>query len=197
MSHLTLIPALALRVRDWNDFGELHRVVMGFFASTELPGRASEKRLSQNILFRVDEIAAGKIVLIRSDIAPTNLPRDAKTKNVEAGAPPAGTPVRFRLTANAIRRTKPCDPAIKRGRGTSPVDRMAEWVSAKLETGLEEVTVFDHCRSIATSGRATLQLDVIDGHGVVRDPAALEQLLRSGVGRSKAFGCGLLTIALA
>ncbi len=197
MSHLTLIPATALRVEDWGNYGELHRIVMGMFSSTELPGSEGEKRLSRNILFRVDEGAAGKIILIRADVAPTNLPRDAKTKDVGVGAPPVGTPVRFRVTVNAIRRTKPLGPTVKRGHGTSPVDRIAEWVTAKLGPGLEDVTVFDHVRSVASSGRAPLQLDVVDGHGIVSDSAALEELLRGGVGRSKAFGCGLLTLARA
>ncbi len=197
MSHLTLIPATALRVEDWRNYGNLHRVVMGMFSSTELPGSKTEKRLSRNILFRVDDSTAGKIVLIRADVAPTNLPRGAKTKDVGAGAPPVGTPVRFRITVNAIRRTSPSGPTVKRGHGTSPVERIDEWVTAKLSPGLEDVTVFDHTRAIASSGRAPLQLDVIDGYGVVRDSAALEELLRVGVGRSKAFGCGLLTLARA
>ncbi len=190
MSHLTLIPATALRVEDWRNYGNLHRVVMGMFSSTELPGSKTEKRLSRNILFRVDDSTAGKIVLIRADVAPTNLPRGAKTKDVGDGAPPVGTPVRFRVTVNAIRR-----PPTKRGYGALPVERIDEWATAKLSPGLEDVTVFDHTRAIASSGRAPLQLDVIDGYGVVRDSAALEELLRTGVGRSKAFGCGLLTLA--
>jgi len=197
MSHLTVIPATSLRVKDWNDYGELHRVVMSLFNSTQLPGPATEKRLSRNILFRVDEGTAGKILLIRADVAPTNLPPAAKTKEVAVEAPPVDTPVRFRLTANAIRRTKPSGPTVKRGHGTSPVDHMAEWVSAKLDAGLRDVTIFDHLRSVASSGRSPLQLDVVDGYGIVRDVPALEALLQSGVGRSKAFGCGLLTIARA
>lgn len=195
MSHLTVVPATSLRVKDWNDYGELHRVVMSMFNSAQLPGLTAEKRLSRNILFRVDEGAAGKIILIRADVAPTNLPSTAKTKEVAVAAPAVGTPVRFRLTANAIRRTMPSGPTVKRGHGTSPVDHMAEWVSAKLEAGMRDVTIFDHVRSVASSGRAPLQLDVVDGYGIVRDIAALEALSQAGIGRSKAFGCGLLTVA--
>jgi len=197
MSHLTLVPATSLRVKDWNDYGELHRIVMSLFNSAELPGPTTEKRLSQNILFRVDESSTGKILLIRADVAPTNLPSAAKTKEVTVAAPAVGTPVRFRLTVNAIRRTMPSGPTVKRGKGTSPVDRMAEWVSTKLDSGLRDVTIFDHVRSVASSGRAPLQMDVVDGYGSVRDSDALEALLQAGIGRSKAFGCGLLTVARA
>lgn len=70
-------------------------------------------------------------------------------------------------------------------------------VAAKLDAGVRDVTIFDHVRTVASSGRAPLQLDVVDGYGIVRDVAALEVLLQSGIGRSKAFGCGLLTVARA
>ncbi|KGJ72084.1 hypothetical protein GY21_17815 [Cryobacterium roopkundense] len=145
----------------------------------------------------MDESTAGKIILIRADVAPTNLPAAAKTKDVAVGAPAIDTPIRFRLAVNAIRRTMPSGPTVKRGHGTSPVDHMAEWVAAKLDAGVRDVTIFDHVRTVASSGRAPLQLDVVDGYGIVRDVAALEVLLQSGIGRSKAFGCGLLTVARA
>lgn len=197
MSHLTMIPAPALNVTNWADYGELHRLVMGTFSSTQLPGKATEKRLSRNILFRVDDTSRGKLLLIRSDVAPTNLPREATTKEVLVQSPPNRTPVRFRMTVNAIRRTRPSAPTAKRGTGVSSVDRIAEWVTERLAVGLEDITVFNHDRSVVTSGRSPLQLDVIDGYGVIHDAAALEALIRAGVGRSKAFGCGLLTLARA
>lgn len=197
MSHLTLIPAQSVRVRSWSDHGELHRMVMGLFASADLPGEATEKRLSRNILFRVDETASGKIILVRSDVAPTNLPREAKTKLVAVDAPTAGTPIRFRMTVNAIRRSRPADPSIKRGKGVTPVEHISDWVTGHLSVALDDVTVFNHDRTVVTSGKSPLQLDVIDGYATVSDQAALESVLRHGVGRAKAFGCGLLTVARA
>lgn len=197
MSHLTLIPAHTIKVRSWSDHGELHRVVMGLFASTDLPGEASEKRLSRNILFRVDETAAGKLVLVRSDVAPTNLPREAKTKSVAVETPPLGTPIRFRMTVNAIHRSRSADPSIKRGKGITPVEQISEWVATRLGAAFEDITVFTHDRTVVTSGKSPLQLDSIDGYAVVRDPETLEVSLRKGVGRAKAYGCGLLTVARA
>jgi len=197
MSHLTLIPAHAVRVKNWGDHGELHRLVMGLFASANLPGEATEKRLSRNILFRVDEAPSGKIVLVRSDIGPTNLPLKAKTKLVAVGVPVTGAPVRFRMTVNAIRRSRPANHTIKRGKGITPVDNISDWVNERLGTALTDITVFTHDRAVVTSGKSALQLDSIDGYALVGDAAELEFSLRSGVGRAKAFGCGLLTIARA
>lgn len=197
MSHLTLIPSHVVRVRSWSDHGELHRMVMGLFASTDLPGDATEKRLSRNILFRVDETASGKIVLVRSDVAPTNLPHEAKTKPVAVDVPPVGTPIRFRITVNAIRRSRPADPSIKRGTGITPVEQISDWVTGHLGIAFEDITVFTHDRTVVTSGKSPLQLDSIDGYAIVSNSAALEACLREGVGRAKAYGCGLLTIARA
>lgn len=197
MSHLTLIPAHAVRVKNWGDHGELHRLVMGMFTSTNLPGEATEKRLSRNILFRVDEAPSGKIVLVRSDVGPTNLPLEAKTKLVAVDTPVTGTPVRFRMTVNAIRRSRPANPTIKRGKGITPVDNISDWVNERLGTALTDITVFAHDRAVVNSGKSALQLDNIDGYALVGDTAELESSLRSGVGRAKAFGCGLLTIARA
>jgi CRISPR system Cascade subunit CasE len=197
MNHLTQVAAPSVRVKSWSDHGELHRLVMAMFQSANLPGEPNEKRAASNILFRVDEAPAGKVLLIRSDIAPTNLPRGAKTKAVAWQMPVAGTAIRFRLTANAIRRTRPVTPAVKRGVGISPVHDVADWVTTKLAGAVDDVTLFSHDRSVVTSGKSALQLDVVDGYGLVHDPDALQHLLQTGVGRSKAFGCGLLTVARA
>ncbi len=43
--------------------------------------------------------------------------------------------------------------------------------------------------------RVTLQQVTYDGHLVVEDPERLQQTLLSGVGKAKAYGCGLLTLA--
>jgi CRISPR system Cascade subunit CasE len=170
---------------------------MGFFESAELPGGATEKRLSRNILFRVDETSSGKIILVRSDVPPTNLPREGKTKLTDGHTPGEATAVRFRLTANAVHRSRPGDPSLRRGKGTTPVADISEWVTSRLSVAFDDITVFNHDRTVATSGKAPLQLDVVDGYAIVKNHAALEILLRDGVGRSKAFGCGLLTVARA
>lgn len=197
MNHMTLIAAPTVRVKSWTDHGELHRLVMGLFQSANLPGEVNEKRATSNILFRVDEASTGKVLLVRSDIAPTNLPRGAQTKAVPQQMLEVGEAIRFRLTANAIRRSRPATPDVKRGVGISPVEDVAEWVTNKLAGAVEDVTIFSHDRSVVTSGKSALQLDVVDGYGLVHDVEALQVLLKTGIGRSKAFGCGLLTVARA
>ena len=38
-----------------------------------------------------------------------------------------------------------------------------------------------------------LQIDTFDCTGVVTDSQALEHIMHAGIGRAKAYGCGLLT----
>lgn len=47
------------------------------------------------------------------------------------------------------------------------------------------------------SGKRGVRIHVtrFDGHAVVRDPDALREAVRNGIGRSKAFGCGMLSLA--
>ena len=196
-SHLSLIPAQELHVKSWGDHGELHRIVMAMFSSADLPGELNEKRLSRNILFRVDDTAQGKVLLVRSDIAPTNLPARARTKRESDSLLAVGTHVRFRMTVNAVRRNRPANPTIKRGSGVSPVDRLAEWVAQRIDAAIGDITVLNHDRTVVTTGRSALQLDLIDGYGVIVDSDVLGELHRTGIGRAKAFGCGLLTTARA
>lgn len=37
-------------------------------------------------------------------------------------------------------------------------------------------------------------MDLIDGFGIVEDPAQLATVMAAGIGRSKNYGCGLLTV---
>lgn len=47
------------------------------------------------------------------------------------------------------------------------------------------------------SGKRSVRIHVtrFDGHAVVRDPDALREAVRSGIGRGKSFGCGMLSLA--
>ena len=47
------------------------------------------------------------------------------------------------------------------------------------------------------SGKRGVRIHVtrFDGHAVVRDPDALREAVRNGIGRSKAVGCGMLSLA--
>lgn len=177
MSYLTMIPADSLDVGE----NTMHQTVMSFFPAV-LPGARDERRSTSNILFSTDEDR----VLIRSDIAPTRAPATAVTR-LDNGVPDAGSVIRFRVTVNAVRR-------IRDGK-TEPVLDMESWLVTKLAPALSDVTMLRHDRTLTHTGTNPLQVDVVNGQAVVADTAALEEILRVGVGRAKSYGCGLMLVA--
>ncbi|ANN17253.1 type I-E CRISPR-associated protein Cas6/Cse3/CasE [Amycolatopsis orientalis] len=47
----------------------------------------------------------------------------------------------------------------------------------------------------AETGKITVEPVRYDGHLVITDPAAFSDALVTGIGRAKAYGCGLLSLA--
>ncbi|CAG4902551.1 unnamed protein product [Acidithrix sp. C25] len=63
-----------------------------------------------------------------------------------------------------------------------------------MSRGLSEIAVDDLKVRVLRAGRTPLRIARIDGNAVVRDQGALVALLDEGVGRAKAYGCGLLSV---
>jgi CRISPR system Cascade subunit CasE len=195
------VPAGLLEVTDWDDQRALHRAVMALFP-TSLPGAEQERRATSKILFRVDESATGRVLLVQSLVAPTHAPPATRIKAVHCGtAMTTGTPVRFRVAVNAVMRCR--RPDGKHRDDPLPEDQIDGWLVGKLTGALTGVTVLNSIRSVYGADRkglkkgstAALQVDTIDGVGIVDDPDRLLNLVVDGVGRAKAYGCGLLTVS--
>lgn len=180
------VSSLLGRPRRRVDPDAMHRAVMGLFASH--PEVEGQRRERLGVLWREEPNGT---VLVRSAVVPTNLPSDAQTRAESVAALQPGARVLFRVTANAIRRH-----AAAAGGGHEPVADVEEWLRGKLAGAMSEVVVFSHDRSVERSAPRglTVQYDRIDGAGIVGDVPSLERILHHGVGRSKAFGCGLLTV---
>ena len=177
MSFLIRFPADALDGRGES----LHQQVMSLFPAV-LPGAEDRRRAESNILF----LDQGPVVYVRSDVIPTHIPRNVPVLKWPDSGIEAGTPVSFRTVVNAVHRSK---------RGTRPVDDIDTWIENKLDGALAEVQVIQHERRRGHSGRSPLQVDTIDGRGIVADSRELNRLMQSGIGRAKAYGCGMLLVA--
>lgn len=113
-----------------------------------------------------------------------------------------GQRVRWALIGNPTRSTHTgCSPdgaPVGRGvrRGVHDPRMARDWLLRRL-AGALEVTDVTGRRLPAARGAGGLVLTrwMWAGHGAVRDPDALAVLLTQGVGRGKAFGCGLLVLA--
>ena len=197
----TQVPAGLLDIPDWDDQRALHRAVMALFPAS-LPGAEQERRAASKILFRVDETATGRVILIQSLVAPTHAPSSAKIKAVHCGtAMTTGIPVRFRVAVNAVMRCR--RPDGKHRDAPLREDQVDGWLLGKLAGALTNVTVLNSTRSVYGADRkglkkgllTALQVDTTDGVGMVDDPERLLNLVVDGVGRAKAYGCGLLTVS--
>lgn len=185
----------------------------------QMEGNAREEA---GVLFRLEHLPGqAPSYLVRSTVAPSNLPEGGKTIDESDVLPQKGAAVAFRIAVNAVQRTKE-----KTKNGVRPVfadgtleelvetgqiseveaSRAAEitpWLSERLAPALDDVRIINHQREVIGRGRQgqnrskdalTIQVDLIDGVALVNDPAALAQLLEKGVGRAKSYGCGLLTV---
>ena len=102
-----------------------------------------------------------------------------------------GAAVRYRVSVSPIRRSKSRDMLV-------PTDEWGQWwIDKASKRGLEVASAaFNQQprRRHPKSKIASLHCLHIDGYGTVTDPETLRQAIIGGVGRAKAYGCGLMTV---
>jgi CRISPR system Cascade subunit CasE len=184
-------PSLSARVRDWLDREAVHRAIMTLFDPV-LPGDASVRRAASGILYRVEEDSSNPHILIQSRISPAST-SDALVKTDCSGLIPRlipGSAVTFRIEINAVR----CQSRSTR-RIAIPEQEIPGWLShTTLARGLSQIEVRDLEVRVLRAGRTPLRVARINGVAVVRDQASMLALIEQGVGRAKAYGCGLLSV---
>lgn len=160
------------------DADELHRLTMSLWASADLPGEAGEKRAGANILWMRSQNG----VLTTGDIAPTDIPEDAAELDIELVFSEGDT-VSVTVVADTVARV--------RGRAV-PVSDPVEWLRARTSHSAELVSaeVLGQYRD-RRRGAGLSQVAIL-ARFTVTDENAFAELLRAGVGRSKAFGCGMM-----
>lgn len=114
----------------------------------------------------------------------------------------------FRVTANPVRRVRgDKEPGRGKVRGHVTAAQQTAWLLERGAAAGFEVATTDEgepCievrdRRVVTFPRAgatvTIAMATFDGVLVVTDPELLRHTLTTGLGRAKAYGCGLLTLA--
>ncbi|AEX45153.1 CRISPR-associated protein [Corynebacterium diphtheriae HC01] len=214
--HIALsVPAKNKPRKGWEltDPSFRHRAVMALFPDTDSP----LPRKSVDILFRFEQLAGQPpFFLIQSTVAPKqvdNLDSEVQHRTVSLRRFSPKSAVRFRISINGIRRqttehngrkritTSPV-PFDSDEKAPSHITRMTPWVQKKLNGALRNVEILNHQREVIGTkhrgGKAasmTIQIDTVDGFGIVEDPELLNELILHGVGRAKAYGCGLLSVS--
>ncbi|OIS05295.1 hypothetical protein BHG00_09700 [Corynebacterium ulcerans] len=180
-----------------NATSSCNRLVMGLFGKKK--GKSLRSQLK--ILYRFEEDADS--FLIQSLVPPRLSIPGMGVKEVDITAPPVGTEVEFRFTINPVRRLTNQTTGKITQRQCSDTPRSGdEFDSEAMDFAREKLSQFFTPESIEIDYRYRRQvqgtiltwLDTVEGLAVVSDPEALQHALIEGVGRSKSFGSGLLTI---
>ncbi|MEV0680104.1 type I-E CRISPR-associated protein Cas6/Cse3/CasE [Actinosynnema sp. NPDC050436] len=200
--------------RDFADIHELHRTVMSGYPHTDgdIPARQAN-----GVLWRLDPTQVGYTAYVQSHISPnwTKLPAGYTTTPAEVrplqpvlDAVTPGRKLAFRLLANPTRDAVPVELKGKTRRVAhhKPEDQIAWLIRKGEQHGFVIPTALDGQPDVAPSpvprltgckDGTTVTVDAVrfDGHLVVTDAPAFAHALATGIGRAKAYGCGLLTLA--
>ncbi|MET9254617.1 type I-E CRISPR-associated protein Cas6/Cse3/CasE [Streptomyces sp. NPDC003717] len=201
---------------DLRDAAALHRRIMSL-----LPDRLGDNpRARAGVLFRLDtDDTLAPTLLVQSGVAPDTerLPNgygSAQTRDMSVllTALRPGLPVRYRFLGNAVRR---CGRNSTQGHWKQAIPLLGgeaeEWWARRADdAGLVLHTVLsDAADTLPAWHRARDQEDRsrkngvrvdhrgrrFEGTATVRDADALRSALLNGIGRSKSYGCGLLSLA--
>jgi len=191
---LTKVPLSSLPTR-WRNADDIHRGVMSLF-DRDLPGEQNERRATSNILFRIESgrngeghvLVQSSIPALSGDLASTSL--DPLLEALETGVR-----VVFRIDINPV--TVKSHSSVRKA---IPDDLIANWfASQKMQTSFAATEVRDiQCDQLRLNKNndSYLRIARIDGTAEVGDADALREQIRHGVGKAKAYGCGLLSVAL-
>ena len=206
--HLTqlLLDPTSRRVQtDLRDAHELHRTLMTLAPD----GIGGQARATSGLLYRIETDVVGRLRILTQSITEPELHRlpdgytvaGTTTLTGMLASLGHGVAVRYRILANPSKRAGKSDPRAGKIIAVPAADRQAWWAAKAATHGLDvqSVVVTQTPTIIGTKSvgghRVQHASARFDGFGIVTDPDALGAAIRSGVGRGKSHGCGLLSLA--
>ncbi|WP_031088810.1 type I-E CRISPR-associated protein Cas6/Cse3/CasE [Streptomyces sp. NRRL WC-3549] len=195
--------------RDLAGATGMHRRIMSLFP----PDAGPDPRARFAILFRTEDAPTGTHILIQSNHEPdlARLPAGygtALTRPLDAllDALQSGLTIRYRCVASPVRKPGATTRALH---NLPPVVALTgtaadEWWLRQADlSGLKSLTLLSHPLDAAQGRRPTTGTPQrihhartqFDGTAAVIDPDLLRTKITEGIGRGKAYGCGLLSIA--
>jgi len=193
-------PAIRRICKDPRDRVALHRAVMNLFPR-DLPGPADQRRHTSNILFRLDNPPTGTPRLLVQATIPLTGTTELPTRDLMPlmSALTTGSHIQFRVVLNPVKAAGK-DQRWKRTPIVNTLDDPDAITQFGLDqltrAGLESITLTDLPRTDLVRAKTALWTAQYDGHAFVANPDWLRDAIRTGIGRSKAYGCGLLSIAI-
>ncbi|MFD8782565.1 type I-E CRISPR-associated protein Cas6/Cse3/CasE [Kitasatospora sp. NPDC059599] len=194
--------------RDTTGAVDLHHRMMSLFPDN-LADPEPRRRLG--ILFRSEPTPAGHQILLQSTQPPdlARLPAgygQAATKTLTPllDALQPGLHIRYRIAANPIRKPGRTTRELYQLKAIVPLQGAAadDWWARQAETtGLRLGTLHSSPLDAAKGNRRSDQRPIqhhrilFEGTAVIADADRLRARLTDGIGKGKAYGCGLLSIA--
>ena len=207
LTKLTLNNRNRYAMDDISDCNKMHRTIMHAFPSLD---DISAIREHYSVLYRIENIAGRIVVIVQSNTEPdwsflkegyllnietkdiTSLIKGIRTKSQ----------VRFKLKANVVKRSHSDGKRVF----LSDEKEQSEWLDlkghefgfnvAKGNDGYELLYVMPNKRIYGHKKDMTIMVDTATYEGVIRvtDANKFMQALRNGIGRGKAYGCGMLSV---
>ncbi|MHB9858131.1 type I-E CRISPR-associated protein Cas6/Cse3/CasE [Streptomyces sp. YIM S03343] len=191
--------------RDLRDATQMHRTVMRMAPD----GLGESSRQQAGLLYRVDENDTASVLLVQADrLDPASLPdgyghADVKSLAAMFHALREGLAVRYRIVVNPAKREL-LPRTVDRGRGRiiplSGSDADQWWTRRAGDLGLRlHVLTPTQLQPVRPRGKdaSPMRHSLIryDGTATVTDPETLSRAIRTGIGRGKPYGAGLLSLA--
>ncbi|GAA2136822.1 type I-E CRISPR-associated protein Cas6/Cse3/CasE [Kitasatospora kazusensis] len=186
---------------------DMHHRLMSLFPDN----LGDQARSHLGILFRTEDSPTGVQILMQSAAEPdlTRLPAGygpalSKPLTPLLDALRPDLTVRYRIAANAIRKPGRTTRELYNLSAVVPLNGQAaeDWWTRQAEaSGLKVITVHSTLLDAATGARRQDQHRVkhtrtqFDGTALITDPDQLRTRLTDGIGKGKAYGCGLLSLA--
>lgn len=210
LTRITPHPASRDARRDLGDAVHLHRRLMSLFPDEAGP----DPRAALGVLHRTDDSPTGPCIIMQSTHQPdlSRLPQTYATAITRDLGPllaalRPGINVHFRCVASPVRKPGATTRSLYNLPAVVPLTgaHADEWWMRQADTaGLKVLTLHSQPLDSATGVRGkpgTGQQRIrhartrFDGTATVIDPDQLRTKLTDGIGRGKAYGCGLLTLA--
>lgn len=185
----------SFRASKWNDATWQHRAVMGLFGRVAGNGEQGPRERLQ-VLYRVDQLAGGRThVLVQAAQPPSDpaIPKRSLDPVWEwMRTRPA---VRFELVANPVRSVnRTVDGRERKRHEPIPASDLGAWVAEKMR-GFNVEHVERRAHYWLRRGNARILAVRLAGVAEVVEPDEAASVIQSGVGRARAYGCGLVTVA--
>lgn len=192
--------------RDLADVHGMHQRLMSLLPDS----LGAQARAQTGLLFRIDHLRTGAATILAQSTTQPDLSRlpagygtaDQRPLDPLLDVLTEGLTVRYRLSANASKRVWKDDGRHTAGQivPLSGTDADAWWrTRAEKRHGLQLHSLRSEAVASARGQRGqntvTHSITRFDGTALVTDPEALRQAILAGIGRGKAYGCGLLSLA--